>query len=155
MGNFGVNASTVVFNSSRPYYFENSFKRARNFLPNVVIIMLGTNDARTNVYESIDSFVSDYKRLISKIQLLESRPKIVLAIPPPIFKNTLNLSNANLLDGVVPRIIQVADELGLLTVDVYTPLAAHPEYFPDGVHPNDEGATLIASLFYEAVVSAK
>ena len=154
VGNFGVNASTVVFNSSRPYYFENTFKKARNFLPDIVVIMLGTNDARTNVYGSIDRFVLDYEKLVSKIQILESNPKIFLVKPPPILNNTLNLSNADLLEGVMPRIEQVAKDLNLTTIDVYTPLANHPEYFPDGIHPNNEGANLIASIVYEAIISA-
>ena len=154
VGNFGVNASTVVFNSSRPYYFENAFKKARDFLPDIVVIMLGTNDARINVYESIDRFVKDYEKLISKIQIIKSNPKIFLVKPPPILNNTLDLNNADLLEGVIPRIEQVAKDLNLTTIDVYTPLANHPEYFPDGIHPNNEGANLIASMVYKAIISA-
>ena len=154
VGNFGVNASTVVFNSSRPYYFENAFKKARDFLPDIVVIMLGTNDARINVYESIDRFVKDYEKLISKIQIIKSNPKIFLVKPPPILNNTLDLNNVDLLEGVMPRIEQVAKDLNLTTIDVYTPLANHPEYFPDGIHPNNEGANLIASIVYKAIISA-
>ena len=45
----------------------------------------------------------------------------------------------------------MAKELGLTAIDVYTPLVNHPDYFVDGVHPNDEGAALIASEIYQAI----
>jgi lysophospholipase L1-like esterase len=151
VSNFGVSGSTVLLNSYNPYISQKAFQRAKEFLPNIVVILLGTNDARTDIYQSIDEFVADYEQLVREVQALESKPKIFLVKPPPIFDNDLNLSNANLLEGVIPRIEQVAKALGLTTIDVYTPLVNHPEYFVDGVHPNNEGASLIASEIYKAI----
>jgi lysophospholipase L1-like esterase len=71
--------------------------------------------------------------------------------PPPIFDNEFYLRNTNLLEGIIPRIEQVANELSLTTIDVYTPLANHREYFMDGIHPNNEGASVIASEIYKAI----
>ena len=48
---------------------------------------------------------------------------------------------------------QVANETGLPLIDVYTPMLDHPEYFPDGVHPNNEGAQIIANTIYYALTS--
>ena len=47
---FGFSGSTVIFNSSEPYYFNHEFKNAKFFGPTTVIIMLGTNDAHSDVY---------------------------------------------------------------------------------------------------------
>jgi acyl-CoA thioesterase I len=47
----------------------------------------------------------------------------------------------------------VANQLGLPTIDVYAPLLDHPEYFFDGVHPNNEGSIIIAEKIYSAVLS--
>lgn len=148
---FGVQGATVLLNSYRPYINQEAFQRMKKFLPNIVVILLGTNDAHKENYHSIDNFVADYEQLVREVQALESKPKIFLVKPPPIFDNDLNLSSANLLEGVIPRIEQVAKDLGLTTIDVYTPLANHPEYFVDGVHPNEEGARLIASEIYKAI----
>ena len=148
---FGVSGATVLFNSVTPYIDQEEFQRAKQFLPNIVIILLGTNDAREDHYQSIDNFVADYEQLIREVQAFESKPKIFLVKPPPIFDNQFDLSNANLVDGVIPRIEQVAKELGLTTIDAHTPLANHPEYFMDGVHPNNEGAKLIASEVYMSI----
>jgi len=147
---FGVSSSTVLFNGF-PYVDQEEFIAAKKFLPKIIIIMLGTNDAREDTYQLIDNFVTEYKYLIHEVQKLESKPKIFLVTPPPLFDNILHLSNANLLEGVIPRIKQVARDLDLNLIDIYTPLADHPEYFPDGVHPNSEAASLIAGEIYKAI----
>lgn len=150
---FGVTGSTVVVNSYTPYLYEPRFSAAKLFLPDIVVILLGTNDARADNYQSIDEFVADYKQLVGELQALASNPKIYLVKPPPIFENELELSNDNLVDGVIPRMEQVANDLGLPLIDVYTPLVGHPEYFVDGVHPNFDGASVIANQVYKALTN--
>jgi acyl-CoA thioesterase-1 len=149
--NFGVSGATVNLNSLRPYYYETTYRNAKNFLPTTVIIMLGTNDARTDTYQKINTFVANYERLINRTEHWNSTQQIFLVIPPPIYNNDLNLSNTNLADGVIPRIQQVAAEEGLKTIDVYTPLLNHPEYFTDGVHPNSQGVQIITDTIYDAI----
>jgi acyl-CoA thioesterase I len=153
--NFGAGSSTVLSNTSKTYIEQAAFQRAKAFQPDIVVIMLGSNDAHAGYYLLIDSFVADYERLVGEFQALASKPEIFLVKPPPIFTNEFNLSNANLVEGVIPRIAQVAKELGLPTIDVYTPMANHPEYFVDGVHPTEEGAGLIAREIRNAIISAQ
>jgi lysophospholipase L1-like esterase len=153
VGNFGVGGATVLLDTDKPYIDQVKFVEAKNFLPDIAIIMLGTNDARTDHYKSIDDFVPDYMKLINEIQALESNPKIFLVKPPPIFDNKYELKNENLLEGIIPRIEQIANEEGLLIIDVYAALENHPEYFwDDGVHPSNEGANVIANEVYEAII---
>lgn len=148
---FGVTGSTIMTNTFKPYICTAEFFRAREFLPNIVIIMLGTNDAREDHYKSIENFVGDYERLVRKVQEIESNPRILLVKPPPIFGNELYLRNVNLLEGVIPDIEQVAKDFGLTTIDVYTPLVSCPDYFWDGVHPNNQGAHIIAREICDAI----
>jgi lysophospholipase L1-like esterase len=143
--NFGVTGSNVLLNSGRPYMNQTAYQTSRGFQPSIVIIMLGTNDARVGTFDYIDSFSTDYKTLISGYQRLLSHPKIWLVTPPPIFDNELYLNNTDLEQGVIPQIEQVANELNLPTIDVNTALVNHPEFFGDGVHPSSEGAMLIAN----------
>jgi lysophospholipase L1-like esterase len=153
VGNFGATGSTVDFDTSKPYLFQPEFRNATTFEPTTVIIMLGTNDARTDNYQQINSFVADYERIILRIEELTSKPQIFLVEPPPIFNNTLSLNSTDLVDGVLPRIQQVASAMDLPLINVYTPLVNHPEYFPDGVHPDSEGAQVIADIIYSAITS--
>ena len=55
VGNFGVSGSTVDFYTDKPYFFEPNSGTLQNFEPTTVIIMLGTNDARTDNYQQINS----------------------------------------------------------------------------------------------------
>ncbi len=153
VGNFGVGAATVLVETEKPYMNQTAFENAKSFQPNIVIIMLGTNDARPDHYAHIGEFTTDYRKLISEFQALGKRkPEIWLVKPPPIFNNSLGLTNANLIYGVMPRIDQVAAELHLPVIDVYSALIGHPDYFPfDGIHPNMEGAQIIANEIYSAL----
>ncbi len=155
--NFGYNGAAVNFYSDRTYYFSDSYKEARTFQPNKVIIMLGTNDARTNLNDAIGNFTINYEYMIQHMingtRRFTSQPQIFLVIPPPIFQNNLNLTISIYTEQIIPKIRQVANDFGLSIIDVYTPLANHPEYFSDGVHPNIQGAQIIANTIYQAIKS--
>jgi len=153
VGNFGVSGSTVLLTSDTAYMKQSAFQKAKALRPSIVVIMLGTNDAHEITYQSIENFQASYKKLIAAYQELESKPQIWLVTPPPIFENELGLSETNLKQGVIPQIEQIAKELGLPLIDVNTALTNYPEYFGDGVHPSNEGAMLIASEIYQAIVS--
>jgi lysophospholipase L1-like esterase len=152
VGNFGAGGSTVSLESDTSYVDQPACDEAKDFLPNIVVIMLGTNDATTPHTQHIVTFVDNYKKLIGDFLPLASKPKILLVKPPPIFNNGTGLSTAYFVQEVVPRIEQVAKETNLPLIDVYTPLAGHPEYFSDGVHPDGEGAKIIATEVYNAIV---
>jgi lysophospholipase L1-like esterase len=151
VGNFGVSGSTVSLKSGKPYMNQTAFQRAKTFQPDIVIIMLGTNDASSTVYQYLESTDDDYKQLIAEFQALPGYQEVWLVKPPPIFNNGPGPNNTNLVEGVIPTIERVADDLNLSTIDVYAGLANHSEYFPDGVHPDSEGAKVIADQVYEAI----
>jgi lysophospholipase L1-like esterase len=148
---FGSSGSTVSLESNRPYLNQDVFDEALTFQPSVVVIMLGTNDASVSDYANIENFGVAYKKIISQFQNLQSSPDLWLAEPPPIFNNTLNLTNENLVKGVIPQIQQIADELNLPVIDVHTPLVEYDEFFGDGVHPSSDGAVFIANEINDAI----
>ncbi|NLE03285.1 MAG: hypothetical protein GX638_00585 [Crenarchaeota archaeon] len=149
--NFGVSGATVLIDTDRPYMYQDNCQKAKMFLPNIVIIMLGTNDAKENIFVSIDNFVSQYIRLINEFRTLESNPQIWIAYPPPIFPNEMDISSQNLAEGIIPRINQISIESGLPTINVFDALSNCSDYFLDGVHPNKDGAFQIASLVYDSI----
>jgi lysophospholipase L1-like esterase len=155
VANFGVNGAGASKNSSKPYLQQSEFPRAQNFDPDVVIIMLGTNDAKANNTQDLDSFQASYEELIREFEALPGDQQIFIVDPPPILNNTLNLSNETLVQEVIPQINQVANDLNLPIVNVYSVLSNHTEVFGDGVHPNSEGGQLIASQIYQALTSVE
>lgn len=44
--NFGVSGRTLLKKGDYPYWNESAYTESKNFLPDVVIIMLGTNDTK-------------------------------------------------------------------------------------------------------------
>ena len=151
VGNFGVSGSTVSLNSTKPYMNESKFQDAIDFHPDIVIIMLGTNDANTAIIQNEDSFETDYSKLVSAFEQLDGKQLIWVVKSPPIFTNNSSYNNSYLEGNVLPQIDQLADQMNLPTVDVYNALGNHSDFFMDGVHPDDNGASLIALNVYDAI----
>ena len=153
VNNFGKGGAMISLNSDNPYVDDSQFQDAKEFKPNIVIIMLGTNDAHMGLNQTNASFIKDYLELVSEFQGLASNPQVWIVMPPPIFSNEGGLNSTYFSQNVIPSIEQVGNKMDLPVIDVYTPLIVHAEYFPDGVHPNGEGAQLIASIIYNAIIS--
>lgn len=153
VGNFGYDGAAVNMWADRAYWGSEPYVNARAFSPTTVVILLGTNDARNNLEDKVNDFVGDYERMIQRIQNFTSKPQIYLVVPPPIFENDLNLTSSFYVQEIIPRIHQVAEDMNLPLIDVYTPLVGHTEYFSDGVHPNAQGAQRIADIIYQALTS--
>jgi lysophospholipase L1-like esterase len=152
--NCGAGATTVLLNSETPYMNTSVFQDALDFQPDIVIIMLGTNDAQPSLHPFNASFVGDYVKLVTAFQELSSNPKIWVALPPPIFSNQGGKISPEYFENtIIPDIEQAANEAGSPIIDVYSALASYPQYFPDGVHANSEAAKLMANAVYEAVTS--
>ena len=154
VGNFGVPGSTASLNSENPYMNNSAFQDAKNFQPNIVIIMLGTNDANSLIHPNNGSFVGDYVRLIEEFQALSSKPKIYLVKPPPVFANGTTPSAEYFRNIVIPTIDQAANQTNVPIIDVYSALANSSNFFYDGVHPDNEGAILIANVVYKAITQS-
>jgi lysophospholipase L1-like esterase len=151
VGNFGVGGSAVSLESGKPYMNEDAFQEAKAFHPNIVIIMMGANDASPLNSPSNDSFVGDYVQLIGAFQLLSSNPKMYIVKPPPVFSDETGLNPVFFLKNIIPNIEKVAEQTNLPIIDVHSALVNSSNLFPDGVHPNADGAQLIANTIYKAI----
>jgi len=145
VGNFGATGSTVLLNSWKPYMDQPQFENAKAFEPNIVVIMLGTNDDLKELELYNESFEGDYSTLISSFQKLQSNPQILIANSPPIFSNSSDLNSSYLADTIIPQTDNLASKMSLPLIDVYDSFGNNSDYFVDGVHPNIEGAALIAT----------
>ena len=152
VGNFGVGGSTAALDSWNPYINNSAFQEAKEFQPNIVIIMLGTNDANPQIRPNNGSFVNDYVKLVEAFQALSSNPKIYLVKPPPIFCSGTTPSAEYFRDNVIPTIEQVANQTNLPIIDVYSALANYSVFFRDGIHPDEQGAILIANEIYKVII---
>jgi lysophospholipase L1-like esterase len=154
VGNFGAGGTMVTLKSETPYMNTSEFQRALELQPDIVIIMLGTNDAQPRVHQYNASFVDDYKTLINAFKAIESEPKAWIVLPPPIFDDQGGKTSPEYFEQIViPYIEQASNEANLPVIDVHSVLANYPEYFPDGLHPDEAGGQLIANEIYKAIFS--
>ena len=150
--NFGAGSTLISLKSETPYMNSSMFQDALNFQPEIVIIMLGTNDAQPSVKQYNASFVDDYVALISAFQERSSKPEIWIVLPPPIFSNQSGKMDPDYFkDTIIPGIKQAANMTDFPIIDAYSALINHPDYFLDGVHPKSEAARIIADEVYKAL----
>jgi acyl-CoA thioesterase-1 len=77
----------------------------------------------------------------------------LVAKPPPIFSNSSDLSSEYYSEAIIPMTEDIATALNLPIIDVYNAFGDNADYLSvDGVHPNDDGAALIASEVYKALL---
>lgn len=148
VGNFGKSGATLLSKGNRPYIKTDLYAEALRFDPDLVVIMLGTNDSKPNMRGSLDNFIPEYLDLIESFQSLESRPLICICYPVPAFDGIWGIDNDVIVKEIVPAIEAVADESGVYLIDLYSPLLSQRDLFPDTVHPDKRGAQLIAGQIY-------
>ena len=68
---------------------------------------------------------------------------------PRMLSSRVDLDVLN--DEVCPIVEEIADELGIPVVNLHTFTDGHPEWFADGLHPNEEGNQAIAEYIYDTV----
>jgi len=149
--NFGVSGATVSLDSWKPYMNQSKFESAKESQPDIVVIILGTNDGLYGLNQYNESFEDDYAELITQFQQLESKPQIWIVKPPPIFSNSYDLGSEYFAQTIISQIEEVANKQNLPIIDAYSAFGNHTEYFEDGVHPNSQGAALLASEVYNAI----
>lgn len=149
VSNFGVAESAISTKWFKPYIKQREFQESMDSEPTIVVIMLGTNDA--HLAQSTDSLFNDYEKLIADYEALPGEQEIILVKPPPIYNNSLELNGSSLQSKIIPVIEQVASNKSLPVLDVNAAMMNHPEYFPDGVHPNSDGALAIAREVGQAI----
>lgn len=150
--NFGVSGSTLLNSGDKPYQKEGAFKQAIEFAPDVVVIILGTNDTKPQNWAHQDTFAADYQDLIGKFAALASKPRIFICYPPYIASTgNFGINEAN-TKAEFPMIDAAAKATRATIIDVHASLVGKDALIPDKVHPNTEGATAIASAVYQGLM---
>ena len=155
IANFGVSARTLLKNGDFPYWKENAYQEALKLEPDVVIIMLGTNDTKPHNWKFEAEFVGDYTALVKSFQVLPSKPKIYLCRPCPVPEpGNFEINEANIKEEI-RRINKLVKDLNLGMIDMHKALEGKPELLPDRVHPNTEGAGEMAKAAFKVLTGKR
>lgn len=153
--NFGVSGTTTMMGTDMPYMNEQAYKDALAFNPDIVTIKLGTNDSKPYNWDGNDHFKKDLKTLIESFRALPSKPQIWLCLPVPAYGHAWSINDSVIYNGVIPFIKEVAQEENLPLIDLNTPFQGKRQYFPDTIHPNEEGEKMIAEIIFDNVFNKK
>src|ERR1041385_4099754 len=149
--NFGASGATLLKKGDKPYWKEKVFKSATDLKPNIVVIKLGTNDSKPQNRTNITDFVTALAAMVEHFSALETKPRIYLCLPVPVYRTQWGINEDSVANEVIPAIRKVAAEKKLPVIDLHRALANRQEMFPDGVHPNLAGARVIAETVYASL----
>lgn len=143
--NFGVSGRTFLSKGDHPYIKEKAYKDALAFKPNIVVVKLGTNDSKPFNWVYKNDFKADMEALIKSFQNLETNPRIIVCLPIPGDNDGWKINDSTITAAIIPYTKQVAKKMKLEVIDLHTFFMPYKHLLPDGVHPNEDGAALMAS----------
>lgn len=141
--NFG-HSGTGVLRPGRRYLESPRHQAALEWQPDVVICNLGINDITMGDGLEREAFLRAYQELIDAYADLPTAPAIVLWTPlSPLFPGQRFHGDPRLRD-LEAWIAETAARTGAETLNMRSGLEDHPEWYPDRLHPNADGARFIA-----------
>ena len=156
--NKGVSGAKVTRSDGRSYAKSQKYLEGLQSNPDIVIILLGTDDMTTEEIETEEGkrlFRQDYELLINEYKNCGSNPKIMI-VPPisSVDENNKHDNRDRIVERVqIPLIKSIAKKYGLTYLDghFYTKRWTRNE-IGDGLHPNDSGYEKLAKYFANAIL---
>jgi lysophospholipase L1-like esterase len=151
--NCGRGGTTAQHQGDMPYWNTEQFTRVKECQPRIVTIMLGTNDTKPQNWRTAEECSKDLAEMVEIFQQLPSKPLVVLCLPPPAYQDAFGIRGAIIKDQLIPALRALAKAKAIPLLDIFTALSNHPECFFDGIHPNGDGAQLIAKTMTEGLAA--
>lgn len=155
VANFGKSGATLLSKGHRPYIQTDEYRLSLQFKPEMVIIHLGLNDTDPRNWPNYkDEFITDYTNLIqSYVKSGTPENELWICRMTPIFNQHPRFKSGTrdwfwLIQEAIEQ-VSINNRVGL--IDLHTPLYSRPDLFKDALHPNAEGAGIIAKTAAEVV----
>ncbi|MBV4358202.1 GDSL-type esterase/lipase family protein [Pinibacter aurantiacus] len=156
VSNFGFSGATLLKKGNRPYWNTTTYQQALQSMPDIVFIKLGTNDSKKVNREFYDDFNNDLHELVQSFRQLSSHPRVVLMLPVTSYGTDSNgIYDPVITSKIIPFIQQVAYADNLEVIDLHSLFAGKRELFPDRIHPNAEGAGIIAKRLAQLIKQSR
>jgi acyl-CoA thioesterase I len=165
--NFGRSGATLLRGGDLPYNEQPQYDEALAFKPDVIIIMLGTNDSKhrggglppndkvAENWQYKADYAPDYEALIAEFRAVNPEAKIYACYPTPSFPGRWGIDNKTIHNEIRPLVHEVARRSHAKIIDLYKPFARKSDLFPDTVHPNALGAKMMAAVVFHAMTGKK
>lgn len=176
--NFGVAGVTAQKFSEQPYADERKLEEARQWRPHFVVSTLGTNDAKDGVWDRQAFVKDYADTCVEFLERMAPKPVIFLLVPPPVYEDGAYEIQQDVVREELPAAVRdVAVEAArrlneplqaaakrarqevpaevlakTCVIDYFADRGAEARrrcYFAeDGVHPNELGTRLLASVVF-------
>ena len=158
VANFGLSSHCVQNSADKPYRGTDVFAQSVAYAPDILILMMGSNDAKPENWQGIDAFRQEYLELLDSYLQGPETPEIYLctpAYPHPTADGSISFGiQPEAMAEICGMIRDLAAEKGYHLLDINALTAGHPEWFlPDGVHPNAAGSTAMAEFIAAALTT--
>lgn len=159
-----ASAQSIAYTASPEY---NSSLRSK---PNIVLIMLGANDAYTAAQnkDAAKKYTEALEKLVNTYRGLETSPEVYLLLCTDRFDTAQRIKD--LKNVIIPAIEQVAKKLECPVIDMFTLSTEHAtalwnakaadrdlsstSYYSDSVHPGDKLYELMAEEAANRILKA-
>lgn len=152
--NFGLSGATLLKKGHRPYYKTKEFAAALAFKADIAIVHLGLNDTDPRNWPDFkDDFEPDYAWLLDTLKKQNPNIKLYICRLTPIFNGHPRFKSGTRdwywqIQQTIP-VIANANQAQI--IDLNKALHNRPDLFADNLHPDKEGAAIIAKTVYEKI----
>ena len=154
VGNFGKPGATLLNKGHRPYVKQQEYKDALAFAGDIVVMHLGINDTDPRNWPNYrDEFIGDYRSLMNDFRKVNPNVRFLIARMTPLshrhprFESGTRDWHAEIQQAI--ETIARAEKVQL--IDFHEPLYPYPYILKDAVHPDAEGAEILAKTVYEGI----
>lgn len=158
VSNFGVSGTTLLQSGHSPYTKTQAFRDALAYNAEVTIIHLGLNDTDPRNWPNYrDKFAADYAWLIDTLRKTNPKMRVYVCRLTPIFSGHPRFKSGTRdwfwqIQELIP---EIAKSNGAGLIDLHTPLFSRPDLFADNLHPDAEGASIIAQTVFSFMTGTR
>ena len=152
--NFGHSGATLLSKGHRPYINLPEYTAALEFAPDIAVIHLGLNDTDPRNWPNYrDEFYGDYMNIIKALRDKNPEVEVYVCHMTPIFHwhRRFKSGTRDWYRQIQDVIKDIAEDGGFELIDLSRYLYNRPDLMPDALHPNEQGATIIARQVYSAI----
>ena len=154
VANFGKPGATLLNKGHRPYTQQQEYKDAIAFAGDIVVIHLGINDTDPRNWPNYqDEFIEDYRSLIQSFREANPKARFLIARMTPLSDRHWRYESGtrDWHEQIQEAIACVARAEGIQMINFFEPLHPYPFILEDNIHPNAEGAEMLAKIVYGGI----